>query len=407
MPAAKCRRVRDTPTRSTIGDPLPDPASRFQPDGVHGWSEVDRSRRSPGPTAHGAASIAHRLVDLRAARRHLHASGHVCAASTERLPYLRDLGVTAIELMPLADFPGAATGDTTARRSSRRRARTAVPTICARSSIARTRSASPSSSTSSTTIWVPKAPTCRPSAREFLTTAHQTPWGVRRQSRPRRVGRHVRRLLIENALHWIHEYHADGLRLDATHALFDDGPTPFVPELTRAVHAAARSASDGVRGGSSQPCDDGRRRSRTRGGDSTASGPTTSTTSSGACWPATRTGTTSITRGRPRSSPTILRRGWLYAGQTVEASTASRAGPIRRGVPMRASVICVQNHDQIGNRAFGDRLHHSADPAAWRAAVTVLLTSPDDAAAVHGTGMGGEHAVSSSSPISSRTWVRR
>ena len=57
----------------------------------------------------------------------------------------------------------------------------------------------------------------------------------------------TRRFLIENALHWIHEYHADGLRLDATHALFDEGPAPFVLELTRAAHAAARSASDGVR----------------------------------------------------------------------------------------------------------------------------------------------------------------
>jgi len=43
---------------------------------------------------------------------------------------------------------------------------------------------------------------------------------------------------------------------------------------------------------------------------------------------------------------------------------------------MRKAVICVQNHDQIGNRAFGDRLHHTAEPAAWRAVVTVLLTAP-------------------------------
>ena len=71
----------------------------------------------------------------------------------------------------------------------------------------------------------------------------------------------------------------------------------------------------------------------------------------------------------------ILRRGWLYVGQMSARHRAPR-GTDPSHVPMRASIVCVQNHDQIGNRAFGDRLHHSADAAAWRAAITLLLTVP-------------------------------
>ena len=55
-----------------------------------------------------------------------------------------------------------------------------------------------------------------------------------------------------------------------------------------------------------------------------------------------------------------------------------------------SSSICLQNHDQVGNRAFGERLHHQVDPAAYRAASALLLTCPADAAAVHGPGVGGE-----------------
>ena len=74
-------------------------------------------------------------------------------------------------------------------------------------------------------------------SRDFLTSAHSTPWGAA-VNLDRDGSAAVRRLLLDNALHWVHEYHVDGLRLDATHALVDDGPTPFVPDLARAVHAA-------------------------------------------------------------------------------------------------------------------------------------------------------------------------
>jgi maltooligosyltrehalose trehalohydrolase len=70
-----------------------------------------------------------------------------------------------------------------------------------------------------------------------------------------------------------------------------------------------------------------------------------------------------------------LRKGWLYTGQHSRHEQGPR-GTDPSNVPMRKAVICVQNHDQVGNRALGERLHHQVDAASWRAAVTVLLTAP-------------------------------
>ena len=82
-----------------------------------------------------------------------------------------------------------------------------------------------------------------------------------------------------------------------------------------------------------------------------------------------------------------LRQGWLFTGQHSAHGNAARGTDPSR-LPMHRFVVCLQNHDQIGNRATGDRLNHAIDAAAWRAASALLLTSPMTAAAVHGAGVG-------------------
>ena len=70
-----------------------------------------------------------------------------------------------------------------------------------------------------------------------------------------------------------------------------------------------------------------------------------------------------------------MRQGWLFTGQSsVHLGTHRGTDPSR--VAMRRFVICLQNHDQVGNRAMGDRLHSSIPAEAWRAASVVLLTAP-------------------------------
>src|SRR5262249_54373377 len=70
-----------------------------------------------------------------------------------------------------------------------------------------------------------------------------------------------------------------------------------------------------------------------------------------------------------------MARGWFYCGQRTRRGR--RRGTDPRGLAPRQFVICLQNHDQIGNRAFGERLHHQIEPGAFRAASTLLLCAPE------------------------------
>jgi maltooligosyltrehalose trehalohydrolase len=354
------------------GPPRPDPASRSQPDGVHGWSEVidpsafrwrDRSWRGLDP---------HRLVIYELHVGTFSPDG-TFAGAAGRLDDLRDLGVTAIELMPLADFPGRRNwGYDGASLFAPSRAYGRPDDL--RALVDRAHAAGLAVIVDVVYNHLgPEGAYLPLFSPDFLTAAHATPWGsainLDRESSPT-----VRRLLLENALHWIHEYHADGLRLDATHALADESPTPFVHELTREVHAArkprplvfaedhrnlALMVTPDDRGGWGLDgvwADDFHHVVRRMlAGDAH--------------------GYYIDYEGTAAELAAILRRGWLYVGQLSRRHQAPR-GTDPAAVPMRASIVCVQNHDQIGNRAIGDRLHHSVDPAAWRAAVALLLTAP-------------------------------
>ena len=354
------------------GDPLPDPTSRFQPDGVHGWSEVI------DPTAFGWSDEGWTGVDrANVVIYELHvgtfSADGTFAAVAERIDYLRDLGVTAIELMPLADFPG--------------RWNWGYDGVCLfapsrvygrpddlRALVDRAHAAG-------LAVFIdvvynhlgPEGAYLPHFSPQFLTDAHRTPWGkaVNLDGPGCEV---VRALLIENALHWIHEYHADGLRLDATHALIDSSGRPFVAELAHAVRHArtprpfvfaedhrnlAQMVKEEGSGGWALDgiwADDFHHVIRRMLGGSAH-------------------GYYVDYAGTADELATTLRRGWLFVGQPSTHHRAPR-GTDPSDVPMRTAVVCLQNHDQVGNRAMGDRVHHTIDAAEWRAAVTVLLTAP-------------------------------
>jgi maltooligosyltrehalose trehalohydrolase len=208
---------------------------------------------------------------------------------------------------------------------------------------------------------------------QFQNPSQPTPWGaaINLDGPGSDV---VRRLIVENAVHWVREYHADGLRLDATHSLFDRSARHLVAELTLAVRAASdrralvyaedarnlaallEDAGDGGWGVDGIWADDFHHVVRRMlAGDAHAY--------------------YQDFQGTAPELAEIFRQGWLFTGQ----HSAHHGGP--RGtdashVPLRKSVVCLQNHDQIGNRALGDRLHHEIDAATWRAATALLLTVP-------------------------------
>jgi maltooligosyltrehalose trehalohydrolase len=184
----------------------------------------------------------------------------------------------------------------------------------------------------------------------------------------------VRRFIVDNALYWIREFHVDGLRLDATHALIDESETHIVVELVRTVREAAprtvflhaedhrnkaqmiERPGEGGWGLDGVWADDFHHVIRRMvAGDSH--------------------GYYADYAGTAEELATIVRKGWLFSGQQSKHMNRPRGTSPDR-VPMYRFVVCLQNHDQVGNRATGGRLHGAVAPEAWRAASVVLLTVP-------------------------------
>jgi len=166
----------------------------------------------------------------------------------------------------------------------------------------------------------------------------------------------------------------DGLRLDATHAIADDSRPHFLAELTSVVRAAAgrdvlliaederniarmkMPADTGGYGLDAVWADDFHHQVRVHvAGD--------------------RESYFAHFNGTIGDIATTLRRGWLFAGQPLPVSGRPR-GTDPAGLAPPHFVFCVQNHDQVGNRADGERLHHQIELAAYRAACVLLLVAP-------------------------------
>jgi maltooligosyltrehalose trehalohydrolase len=353
-------------------DPLPDPASRFQPDGVHGWSEI------VDPRAFRWSDAGWRGLDpRRAVIYELHVGTFTpegtFRAAIGKLPYLRDLGATAIELMPLADFAGARNwGYDGVALFAPPRAYGRPDDLRALVDAAHAHGLAVLVDVVYNHLgpegaYLPAFTAC------FLNQAHDTPWGAAVNLGGPGCAV-VRRLLVDNALHWIREYHADGLRLDATHALIDDTAPHFVAELTRAVHEAT--------GGRGLVYAEDHRNLATLVEEPAAGGWGLDGVWADDFHHVVRRMLAGDTHGYYQDYAgtayeleRILRQGWLFTGQLSKQHRGPR-GTDASHLPLRKSVVCIQNHDQIGNRALGDRLNHVVDAASWRAATTLLLTAP-------------------------------
>ncbi|HEU0053150.1 MAG TPA: malto-oligosyltrehalose trehalohydrolase, partial [Longimicrobium sp.] len=209
----------------------------------------------------------------------------------------------------------------------------------------------------------------------YFTDRHHTPWGdAVNFDGPGSAA--VREFVVQNALHWAREYHVDGLRLDATHAILDDSPVHILTEMETRVRAALPAdrhfvfvaedegnerhvvtpSSQGGLGIDAVWADDFHHQLRRHlAGDHEG-------------YFADYTGTID-------DLAETLRRGWFYEGQHSENRGGPRGTPAG-DVPPPSFVHCIQNHDQVGNRALGDRLTATVPLDAYRAASALLLLSP-------------------------------
>ncbi|MEZ5355936.1 MAG: malto-oligosyltrehalose trehalohydrolase [Bryobacteraceae bacterium] len=346
--------------------PFPDPASRYQPLGVHGPSEiVDRAFPWTDGGWRGVARS--RLVIYELHVGAFTAEG-TFAAAAERLPYLRDLGVTAVELMPVADFPGE-------RNWGYDGVSPFAPARCYGRPDELKRFVDRAHREGLAVFldvvynhFGPDGAYQGVYSKDYYSRRHRSPWGAGINYDGAGCEA-VRRYAIENAQHWVEDFHMDGLRLDATHAILDDSAPHLLAELAEAVHGCGRLVHvfaeddrnrrtlmteyglDGVW------ADDFHHHTRVRlAGD--------------------HDGYFADFDGRAESLARTLRDGWFYSGQHSEYRGGAR-GTSAEGLEKDRFVICIQNHDQIGNRAFGERLHHQVSDGAWRAASAMLLLAPE------------------------------
>lgn len=353
--------------------PFPDPASRFQPDGVHGASlVVDPGQFSWSDGGWAGVALRHLVI------YELHV-GTFSPAGTfqgvrERLQHVRDLGVTAIELMPIADFPGS-------RNWGYDGVSLFAPARCYGTPDDLRQLVNEAHALGIAVLLDvvfnhtgPDGSYLSRFSPYYFTGRHPSPWGDGVDVDGEQSAQ-VREFFIQNALHWVHEYHLDGLRLDATHAIHDQSARHFLAELTTRLHESAparpihviaedhRNLATMVTppeefgwGLDAVWADDFHHQvRRLLAGDADG-------------YYRDFTGTTA-------DLAATLRQGWFYTGQYSEHLKEPR-GTDPSAIPARRLVVCLQNHDQVGNRALGDRLHHQIDAAAFRAASVVLLTAP-------------------------------
>ncbi|MBI4262944.1 MAG: malto-oligosyltrehalose trehalohydrolase [Acidobacteria bacterium] len=354
--------------------PYPDPASRFQPLGVHGPSAVV----DPGTFAwsdHGWRGVPLERAVLYELHVGTFTPSGTYAGALERLPHLVDLGVTSIELMPLADFPGS-------RNWGYDGVSLFAPSRAYGTPDDLRRLVDEAHHLGLGVLvdvvynhFGPDGAYSPQFSPFYLSTRHHSPWGPAVNLDGERAQR-VRDFFVENALHWLHEYHVDGLRLDATHWLIDEGRPHFVAELAARVRASVagratlliaedernlaaivRPAEDDGWGLDAVWADDFHHQARVlSAGD--------------------RDGYYRDFSGTMADLATTLRRGWFYCGQHASYAGGPR-GTDPEGVPLERMVICLQNHDQIGNRPFGRRLNHQIEPALFRALSALLLFAPE------------------------------
>ena len=355
------------------GGPFPDPYSRFQPDGPHGPSMlVDPAAFTwtdaawPGLTRDGLV-----IYELHV--------GAMTPAGTydalrEQLPELRRLGVTALELMPLADAPGRwnwgydgvnwyAPNHTYGSPDALRRLVDAAHRLGLGILLDVVYN-----------HFGPDGNYLRAFSEEYFTARHQTPWGdgINYDGEHARA---VRDLAINNACYWLTEFHVDGFRFDAIDTIVDDSPRHVLAELTSRARAVAgrpivliaEQAVNDVR--IIQPVASGGLGMDAAWADDFHHVVRVAVTGEREGYYGDYAGTLAELR-------TVLREGFLYQGQPGLAS-GERRGTRVTAEPAAAFVFCIENHDQVGNRAFGERLSHLVPRDLYAALSTLLLFAPE------------------------------
>ncbi len=350
----------------------PDPASRCQPNGVHGPSEViDTSFDWQDQCWFGLPLQDYITYELHVGT--FTADGTL-QAIIPHLVELKELGVTAVELMPLAQFPGDRNWGydgvypfAVQHSYGGPQALKKFVNACHQQQLAVVLDVVYNHFGPEGNYLSDFAP--------YFTERYKTPWGAALnfdgpESDP------VRRFFIDNALYWIEEFHFDGLRLDAVHAILDHSPYTFLEELADSVHQHALKLNRRVFLFPESAANDARLiRSRELGGYGLD-----------AQWNddfhhALRTVLTGEANGyyedygEFRQLIKAYREGFVYSGE-YSRYRRRRHGSSTQALPAERLVVFAQNHDQVGNRMLGERLTQLVSFDSLKLAAGAVLLSP-------------------------------
>ncbi len=358
--------------RFESGEERPDPASRFQPEGVHGPSEVVDPRFQ-------WEDASWRGIEL---QNYVFYELHVGTFTPEgtfdavapRLAELKELGITAIEIMPVAQFPGSRNWgydgvDPFAVQASYGgpHALKRLVDACHRAGVAAVLDV----------VYNHLGPEGNYFSRfgPYFTDFYHTPWGEAINF-DRAQSDHVRRYFIENALQWIDDFHFDGLRLDAVHAITDTSAQPFLGELAGAVHRRGAELGRRIYLFPESDLNDAR---------IVASDPICGY-GLDAVWNddfhhCVHTLLTDDRQGyyADFGSTAQLARafseGFVFSGQESKYR-GRRHGNSSKSLGAETFVVFAQNHDQVGNRRLGERLSALVSFEALKLAAGLVLLSP-------------------------------
>ncbi len=353
--------------------PFPDPASRFQPEGPHGPSEViDPSafrwsdRQWQGVSAHGQVIYEMHIGTF--------TKEGTWQAAARELPRLAQTGVTVLEVMPVAEFPGrfgwgydgvdlyAPTrlyGEPDDFRRFVDEAHAAGLAVIL------------------DVVYNHLGPDgcyLTKYAAEYFTDRYENEWG-----RPLNFdgpgSAPVREYFACNAGYWVDEFHLDGLRLDATQQIFDASQVNVMQEITQRVRAAAQGRGTLVVAENERqdtrlvrPVEDGGYGMDALWNDDFHHSAMVATTGRSEAY-------YTDYLGSPQEFISAVKWGYLYQGQHY-AWQKQRRGTPTLGLGAAAFVNYTQNHDQVANSALGLRLHKMTSPGRYRALTALLLLSP-------------------------------
>ena len=364
----------DTPylLRLDNGEERPDPASRWQPQGVHGPSAVV-ARDFPWTDAlwRGPRLESYVFYELHVGT---FTPEGTFSAVIPQLDRLCELGITCVEIMPVGQFAGernwgydgvlpfAAQHSYGGPEGLRR-----LVDACHARGLALCLDV----------VYNHLGPegNVAPEFAPYLNERYATPWGVA-MNLDADGSDEVRRYFIENALGWIVDFHVDALRLDAVHAILDTSAIPFLQELADAAHRVADRLGRRVYLVAESDLNDPR----------LLQPPELGGFGLDAQWnddfhhalhvllTGERDGYYQDFRG-VADLARAFRNGYVYTGQ-YSAYRGRRHGASPRGVPARRFVVYDQNHDQVGNRARSDRLSTIVDFESLKLSAAAVCLSP-------------------------------